>query len=92
MNSAVNLREALLLAPIPTHEDGVLDECGRLCPLPIVHLSDWLRLAEAGAVVRLMADDPGFLADLLRWQRVRPVQLLALREQGGMTTVWLRKG
>jgi tRNA 2-thiouridine synthesizing protein A len=80
----------LLQAAIPDHVDGVLDECGRLCPLPIVHLATWLRGAAPGDVVRLMADDPGFLADLLRWLRVRPVHILAVRRDSTTVTVWLR--
>ena len=90
MTAEPHLLAGLLRAPIPEHVDAELDERGRLCPLPIVHLAAWLRRAAPGDVVRMLADDPGFPADLLRWLRVRPVDILAVRQDEIIATVWLR--
>lgn len=79
-----------LSAPAPARADVELDERGKLCPLPIVALGKWLRTAPADAVALLRADDPGFVADLLRWLRVRPVTLLALRRDGDAAWAWIR--
>lgn len=78
-------------APIPARVDTTLDERGRLCPLPIVHLAGWLRTATAGGVVCVLADDPGFMADLVRWLRVRPARLLASRQEDGLSKVWIER-
>lgn len=79
-----------LRAPVPARADVELDARGKLCPLPIVALGKWLRTAPAGAVALLRADDPGFVADLLRWLRIRPVTLLALRRDGDAACAWVR--
>lgn len=80
----------LLHAPLPQRVDQLLDESGLLCPLPIVHLSAALRQAQPGQVLHVIASDPGFIPDLLRWLRVRPHCLLALRQDGQRQQAWLR--
>lgn len=79
----------LLQAPLPEHIDQRLDESGLLCPLPLVHLSAALRHAKPGHILHIIATDPGFIADLLRWLRVRPHRLLALRQESDKQQAWL---
>lgn len=80
-----------LAAEPPAACDLILDERGLLCPLPIVHLGKALREAAPATVFEVIATDPGFFPDLLRWIRVRPVTLLALRAGEGEFRAWLRK-
>ncbi|OGK99689.1 MAG: hypothetical protein A3E31_13165 [Candidatus Rokubacteria bacterium RIFCSPHIGHO2_12_FULL_73_22] len=46
-----------------------LDCTGLVCPLPVIKLSKALRRATPGAVVELLASDPGTVADLEAFER-----------------------
>ena len=57
-----------------TDGDGrtiTVDARGRRCPLPIIDLAAAARLAAAGTVVLLLADDPAANADVPAWCRMR---------------------
>lgn len=49
----------------------VLDERGRRCPLPVIELARRLADVPVGAVVAVVADDPGARADIPAWCRMR---------------------
>lgn len=88
--------EPWLAAPSPATVDHEVDARGLLCPLPLVHLSKALREADAGEVVEVVATDPGFFPDLLRWIRVRSAELVALRQRESGAdpelVAWVRVG
>lgn len=70
-----------LAADVPGSVSRTLDESGLLCPLPIVHLAQALKQAAAGDILHIISTDRGFFPDLIRWLRVRPHDLVALREE-----------
>ncbi|HET8969649.1 MAG TPA: sulfurtransferase TusA family protein [Candidatus Nanopelagicales bacterium] len=63
--------------PEATAEPVELDERGRLCPLPVISLARAAAGLPAGAVIRLLADDPAAALDVPAWCRMRGHQLLA---------------
>lgn len=58
-------------------EPEVLDARGLLCPLPVIRTQDRVKMLPAGARLRILATDPGVLADLPAWCRVHGHKLLA---------------
>ncbi len=50
--------------------DVLLDERGRLCPLPVIALAR-AAVADAGARVLLLADDPAAETDVPAWCALR---------------------
>ncbi len=87
---------ALLASPGSGPPDHKIDARGLLCPLPIVHLSRCLRLAEPGQRIQVDATDPGFFPDLVRWIRVRNARIECLRhvenEQPQLFQAWVING
>ncbi len=49
----------------------VLDERGRRCPRPVIELARRIADVPVGAVVAVVADDPGAAADVPAWCRMR---------------------
>ena len=58
----------------------VVDARGSLCPQPIIDIARVARVADVGARVRLLADDPAADADVPAWCRMRGHTLLARSE------------
>jgi TusA-related sulfurtransferase len=54
----------------PQHE-LVLDERGRLCPLPVIALARAMSGAGAAGRVLLLSDDPAAESDVPAWCRLR---------------------
>jgi TusA-related sulfurtransferase len=54
----------------------VLDERGRLCPLPVIALARAILEVEVGAEVTLLADDPAAVHDVPAWCRMRGQDLV----------------
>jgi tRNA 2-thiouridine synthesizing protein A len=50
--------------PIPTR---TLDTSGRLCPFPIVETAKAVRALADGAVLLVLATDPGIATDMPMW-------------------------
>lgn len=57
--------------------DLVIDERGRLCPLPVIALGRAARDLTSGSVIELLADDPAAAYDVPAWCRMRGHDLLA---------------
>jgi tRNA 2-thiouridine synthesizing protein A len=51
--------------------DVVLDCLGQRCPQPVIALARRLPEVGAGAVVRVLADDPAAAVDIPAWCRMR---------------------
>ncbi len=50
---------------------AVLDCRGQRCPLPVIELARCIANVGAGAVVRVIADDPAAAHDIPAWCRMR---------------------
>ena len=62
-----------------------VDCLGLACPIPVVRLAKAVASVEVGAVVELLADDPGARVDIPVWCRLKDQQLVAQhdRPEGG---------
>jgi tRNA 2-thiouridine synthesizing protein A len=54
----------------------VLDCLGQRCPLPVIALAKRIRTAEAGEVLRVLADDPAAANDIPAWCRMKSQEVL----------------
>lgn len=59
-----------------------LDARGLLCPLPVMRAQDCARALRPGALLEIIATDPGVLHDIPAWCRVHGHRLLATRRDG----------
>jgi len=63
---------------------STLDCKGLLCPLPVIKLSKAIKASAPGAVIELLATDPGSVADLEAFARQTGHQLLERSEASGV--------
>ena len=55
----------------------VLDCLGQRCPLPVIALAKRIGSAEAGEVIRVLADDPAAANDIRAWCRMKNQEFVA---------------
>jgi TusA-related sulfurtransferase len=60
---------------------ATLDASGLLCPMPIVRTAAAVRGLEAGAVLLVIATDPGIATDMPMWCRATRHEHLATFEE-----------
>jgi len=77
-------------SPLPA-PDLTLDTSGRLCPYPIVEIARAMKGLSAGAVVCLVATDPGIVTDVPMWCRATRHEHLGTLREGGSFRSWVRK-
>jgi len=63
---------------------STLDCTGLVCPLPVIKLSKAIKAAAPGAVIELLATDPGAVADLEAFERRTGNRVLARSESNGI--------
>ena len=63
---------------------STLDCTGLVCPLPVIKLSKAIKAAAPGAVIELLATDPGAVADLEAFQRRTGHRVLERSESNGI--------
>ena len=63
---------------------STLDCTGLVCPLPVIKLSKAIKVAASGAVIELLATDPGAVADLEAFQRRTGHRVLERSESNGI--------
>ena len=61
----------------------VLDARGLLCPLPVIRAQDRIAGLAPGAVLEVLATDPGTLQDVPAWCRVHGHLVVETRSCGG---------
>ena len=61
----------------------IVDCLGLACPIPVVRLARAVAAVEVGAVVELLADDPGARVDIPVWCRLKDQELLARHDRPG---------
>ncbi len=59
-----------------------LDARGLLCPLPVIRTQDRVRTLSPGAVLDVLATDPGVLHDIPAWCRVHGHRVLLAEHDG----------
>ncbi len=68
-----------------------LDTSGRLCPYPIVETAKAVKRLEAGAVLLVIATDPGIATDMPMWCKATRHEHLGTFEEGGAWKSFVRK-
>jgi tRNA 2-thiouridine synthesizing protein A len=81
------MTEVTLPAP-----DRTLDTSGRLCPYPIVETARVMRELPSGAVLCVVATDPGIATDMPMWCRATRNEHLGTFREGAAWKSWVRKG
>jgi tRNA 2-thiouridine synthesizing protein A len=80
------MTEVTLPAP-----DRTLDTSGSLCPYPIVETARVMKELPAGAVLCVVATDPGIATDMPMWCRATRHEHLGTFREGGSWKSWVRK-
>ena len=62
----------------PVHPFENLDARGLLCPMPVIKVQDRIADLRPGAVLDVLATDPGTLADVPAWCRVHGHEILEM--------------
>lgn len=75
--------------PEPTH---TLDTSGTLCPFPVVETARLVKALEPGAVVRVVATDPGIALDMPMWCKATRNEHLGTFRDGAAFVSYVRKG
>jgi len=68
---------------IPAAVDAVLDATGLLCPLPVLKARRALKPLAPGAVLEVLATDPGAVNDFEHFCRTTGCEMLEASEQSG---------
>jgi tRNA 2-thiouridine synthesizing protein A len=68
-----------------------LDWSGLSCPLPIAKTAKEMKEVESGALVEVLATDPGSVPDFDAWAKTTGNELVEQTEEGGTFRFVLRK-
>ena len=71
--------------------DRTIDTSGRLCPFPIVETAKAVRGLSDGAVLLVIATDPGIAHDMPMWCKATRNEHLATFREGGAWKSFVRK-
>jgi tRNA 2-thiouridine synthesizing protein A len=71
--------------------DQVLDARGLSCPLPVLRARKAMQKMAAGAVLEVLATDPGTVKDFGAFCEATGNELLARHERGGELVFHIRK-
>lgn len=71
--------------------DRTIDTSGRLCPFPIVETARVIKELPDGAVLLVIATDPGIALDMPLWCKATRNDHLATFEEGGRWRSLVRK-
>ena len=78
----------------PTHlptPDRTLDTSGRLCPYPIVEAAKAVKALGEGAVLLVIATDPGIATDMPMWCKATRHEHIATFRDGASWKSYVRK-
>jgi tRNA 2-thiouridine synthesizing protein A len=71
--------------------DRELDCKGMLCPMPVVKVSKEVKGMQSGQVLKMIATDPGSMADMQAWARQTGNELLDAQQDGALYTFYIKK-
>jgi tRNA 2-thiouridine synthesizing protein A len=74
----------------PARIDEHLDARQLLCPLPVIRTQNRIASMAAGAVLEVLATDPGVLQDIPAWCRVHGHGYIGAERDGREIRLWLR--
>lgn len=80
-----------MLPPTLPEPTLTIDTSGKLCPQPIVETAKAMKALPAGAVLVVVATDPGIALDMPMWCKATRNEHLATFEEGGRWRSWVRK-
>ncbi len=69
-----------------------IDTSGRFCPFPIVETAKAVKALAEGAVLLVIATDPGIATDMPMWCKATRNEHLGTFQEGGAWRSWVRKG
>lgn len=72
--------------------DSTLDAQGMNCPLPILKAKKALNELDAGGVLKILATDPGSMADFEAFCRTTGNELMESSEDSGVYTYLIKRG
>lgn len=78
-------------ADTETRAAVTVDARGLSCPLPVIRAKRGLAAVEMGAVVHVMATDPGSVADFTAWTKSTGHELVAMRQDPDLFQFWIRR-
>ncbi len=73
--------------PVAQH----LDCRGLTCPMPVIKLSKAIKAIEKGAVLEMLATDPGSVPDVEAFRRQTGHEVVATSEEGGVFRFLIRR-
>ena len=69
---------------------AVLDARGLICPLPVIRTQQCIESLDEGALVDVLATDPGTLHDVPAWCRVHGHEVVEMHRDGREIRVRVR--
>ena len=76
--------------PVREGAIAVLDARGLICPLPVVRTQQRIESLDDGAVLDVLAPDPGTLHDVPAWCRVHGHEVVEMQRDGREIRVRVR--
>lgn len=70
----------------------VVDCIGMQCPVPVIKLAQAIKGLDPGALLELLATDPGVEPDMQAWTRRTKNELVGITKDGKVFHVLVRKG
>jgi TusA-related sulfurtransferase len=83
--------QSLTTPPSVPEPDQTLDATGTYCPFPIVETAKAIRAMPQGAVLLVLATDPGIATDMPMWCRATHHEHLATFREGSSWKSYVRK-
>ncbi|MDH5243659.1 MAG: sulfurtransferase TusA family protein [Chloroflexota bacterium] len=68
-----------------------VDAKGLSCPMPIVKTAQAIKTVESGAVIEVLATDPGSVKDFAAWTRSTGNELVEQTSDGGVFRFVIRR-
>ena len=68
-----------------------VDARGLSCPMPIVKTAQAIKTVESGALIEVLATDPGSIKDFAAWSRTTGHELVDQSSDGGVYRFVLRR-
>ena len=71
--------------------EKTLDARGLQCPMPVVKTSQEIKGISVGGVLKVLATDPGSMADISAWCKSTGNELLKMEKGDGVFTFYIRR-